>query len=143
MKPSKFIFQRLYESAFIRFGVIGAIGFFSDVCALYALRHILPLISAKIISYIVAFSVTWILNRYFTFRSRDPQRLQQWLKYVALYVVTGCLNVGMFGLLVQQFPYLYQHPIFAMIITSIAMMMINFTVSRGFVFKFSAVVKHI
>jgi len=134
-KPIFRLLEKLYQIPFIRFITIGAIGLCSDASFLYALRHVIGLIPAKIVSYIVAVIVTWILNRYFTFSSKDPRRLQQLLRYIAVYFPTGCLHVAIFAGLTHEFLFLHDHPIVPLIMTAVIITLINFTLAQRFAFR--------
>ncbi len=83
----------LYQYRFIRFAFIGGIGFIVNVCILYALRHEIGLMPARVVSYVMAVSTTWFLNRCFTFNSENPRYFREWLKYLMIYIVSGCINI--------------------------------------------------
>ncbi|WP_304985618.1 GtrA family protein [Coxiella-like endosymbiont] len=41
------------------------------------MQHKIGLIAAKIVSYIIAFTATWLLSRWFTFPSQDRRRVRK------------------------------------------------------------------
>jgi putative flippase GtrA len=131
----KKIFLLPFNSTLIRFLFIGLIGLSVDTISLLALRHFMHLMLAKIISYIIAFSVTWVFNRNFTFRSKNPKRIQEWTRYAFIYAVTGVLHVLLFAALVYAFPYLYQKPAAAVIITAIIIAFVNFVLVKRIAFQ--------
>ena len=53
---------------FLMFGTVGTVGFLVDTAVVYAMRHELGLYAAGLVSYLVATSITWVLNRTWTFR---------------------------------------------------------------------------
>src|SRR5580692_3145965 len=55
---------------FMKFGVVGVIGFLTDTAVVYGLRASLGLYGAGAVAYIVAASGNWLLNRIWTFRGR-------------------------------------------------------------------------
>lgn len=130
----KQLIQKIYTNSLLRFLFVGGLGLCTDACTLYALRGVIGLIPAKIISYLIAYSVTWILNRIFTFHSNNPRRVQEWFKYTILYSLTGVLHVMLFALLVKNNSYLHNYPIIALLITAALMSVINFAMSKKVVF---------
>jgi len=71
---------------FIKFGMVGIIGFFVDSYALYGFMDFLglDLYVGRLASYLVAATATWALNRIFTFpTSRDnySNKRKQWGKF--------------------------------------------------------------
>lgn len=129
------IAHRFYHSTFVRFGIIGALGFAADAIALYALRADLGLMTAKVVSYIIAVTVTWVLNRTFTFQSHDPKRMQQWLKYAVVYCATGGLHLIVFAYLINRYTIMHDQPIYALFITAAINALINFFVVQRVAFK--------
>jgi hypothetical protein len=55
---------------FLRFGVVGAIGFLIDTATVYAVRGSLGLYGAGLAGYVTAATGNWLLNRVWTFRGR-------------------------------------------------------------------------
>ncbi|AAO91344.1 GtrA family protein [Coxiella burnetii] len=125
----------VYRYSLIRFLTIGVIGLLIDITFLYLFRHEMGLIPAKILSYVIAVTITWFLNRCFTFRSQDSRRVQEWMRYAFIYAITGCIHVLMFTALVYRYPVLHTHPIFALIITAVVIAFINFGFTKYFAFK--------
>lgn len=128
-------FRFVYQYSLIRFLSIGVIGLLVDMTFLYALRHEMGLIPAKIVSYVIAFTTTWVLNRSFTFRSQDPRRMQEWMRYAVIYIITGCIHVLTFTYLVYHYPFLHLHPAGALLITAGIIAFINFGFSKYFAFR--------
>ncbi len=129
------LIRTFYYHPVIRFLTVGVIGLMCDATVLYALRHAIGLIPAKIVSYIVAFTVTWLLNRIFTFRSQDPKHLQEWLRCACIYVVTGVIHVLIFAFLIGRYTLMYHHPIIALLITAAIIAVFNYLALKYFVFK--------
>ena len=75
-------FQLLLE--FLRFGVVGTIGFVVDTAVLYAgLALGLGLYGGRAVSYLAAATTTWALNRVWTFRGRGNGPVhQQWALFL-------------------------------------------------------------
>jgi putative flippase GtrA len=69
-----------------KFGVVGAIGAVIDLggaSALYSVYHVGPL-KAKFISIVTATIVTYVGNRFWTFRHRDNER---WFKQILVFLL--------------------------------------------------------
>lgn len=123
----------------LRFLLVGSIGLSTNVCIVYLVRELVGLVPARVISYIVAVTVTWGLNRFFTFRSKDPKRIRQWGRYISVYLFTGTIHILAFAFLVNQFLYFNQHPIWAILMIAATIALVNFSLSKKFVFRKASV----
>jgi putative flippase GtrA len=121
---------------FLRFGVVGAIGFVVDTAVLYAgLALGLGLYGGRAVSYLAAASTTWALNRAWTFRGQgDGPVMRQWALFVVLNLVGFAFNYGTYAALVSGVALVAQHPVIGVAAGSLAGMMGNFLLSRRFVF---------
>jgi putative flippase GtrA len=120
-----------------KFGFIGVIGFAVDSAVLLCGTNIfgLDLYSARIISYVVAATTTWLGNRLLTFADRPKTSLvKQWATFLALNGVGFLANYTVYAVLVAQFPYIYEHPVWAVAVGSLAGMMFNYVASTRFIF---------
>jgi putative flippase GtrA len=80
--------------AFARFCAVGVVGFVVDAGLTLALTQMAgwqPL-PGRVLAFLVAATVTWSLNRRFTFRS--DKGAATWAPYVALTAVGAGINVG-------------------------------------------------
>ena len=102
---------------------------------LYLFRHEMGLIPEKILSYVIAVTTTWFLNRCFTFHSQDSRRVQEWMRYAFIDGITDFIHVLIFTALAYGYPVFQTHPIFALIITAIVIAFINFAFTKYFAFK--------
>ncbi|MBO9514197.1 MAG: GtrA family protein [Variovorax sp.] len=59
---------------FLSFAIVGALGFVVDVGVLYLASPHLGWYGGRIVSWWVAATATWLLNRHFTFRARPSGR---------------------------------------------------------------------
>lgn len=123
-----------YRNSFIRFLGVGTLGLLTDASMLMLLHPHIGLIPAKIVSYLIAYTVTWICNRNFTFHSQN-RLMKEWVKYTIIYSATGALHVLLFAMLVYQFSFLHQHVMLALLITAGVIAVINFGISKYFVFS--------
>lgn len=120
---------------FLRFGTVGAIGFLIDTATVYALRGRLGLYGAGMVSYLLAASCNWALNRAWTFRGRgNGPAHHQWARFLAANLVGFVLNRGTYAALVTWVPLCAAQPVFAVAAGSVAGMFVNFALSRRVVF---------
>lgn len=121
---------------FLRFGIVGTIGFIVDTTVLYAAIALgSGLYLGRAISYLSAATTTWGLNRIWTFRGRGGGPVhRQWALFVAVNLVGFALNYGTYAVLVTFVPVVTAHPILGVAAGSIAGMFANFTLSRTLVF---------
>jgi putative flippase GtrA len=121
---------------FLRFGIVGTIGFVVDTAVLYgALALGGGLYLGRAVSYLSAATTTWGLNRIWTFRGRGSGPVhRQWALFVMVNLVGFALNYGTYALLVTFVPLVAAHPILGVAAGSIAGMFTNFALSRRVVF---------
>jgi putative flippase GtrA len=121
---------------FLMFGSVGTIGFLFDTAAVYALRHSLGLYGAGMAAYVVAATVTWILNRVWTFRGLGSGPVhRQWARFLVVNLGGLVLNRGAYALLVTFVPLCAEQPVFATAAGAIAGMFVNFSLNRTMVFR--------
>jgi putative flippase GtrA len=121
---------------FMMFGVVGFIGFFVDTAIVYGLRWRLGLIGAGMVSYLVAATVTWLLNRLWTFRGSGSGPVhRQWALFLVANLLGFTLNRGTYALLVTFVPICAEQPVFAVFAGAVAGMFCNFRLSKSFVFR--------
>lgn len=123
---------------FLRFGVVGTVGFLVDTAVLYAgLALGLGLYSGRAVSYVAAASTTWALNRAWTFR--DPAGGQapmarQWALFLLVNLIGFAFNYGTYAALIGFVPMVAAHPVLGVAAGAVAGLAGNFWLSRRFVF---------
>jgi putative flippase GtrA len=121
---------------FLMFGTVGTFGWVLDTATVYGLRSQLGLYGAGLVSYVVAATGTWLLNRLWTFRgSGGGPAHRQWARFLAVNVVGFVLNRGTYALLVTFVALCAAQPVFATAAGAIAGMFVNFGLSRAIVFR--------
>ena len=121
---------------FLMFGTVGTVGFLVDTATVYALRHSLGLYGAGMAAYVVAASVTWILNRVWTFRGLGSGPMHhQWARFLVVNLGGLVLNRGTYALLVTFVALAAEQPVYATAAGAIAGMFVNFTLNRTMVFR--------
>lgn len=128
-------FQLLMQ--FLRFGLVGTIGFVVDTAVLYAgLSLGLGLYGGRAGSYLVAATTTWTLNRVWTFRGRgDGPAHRQWALFLLVNLVGFAMNYGTYAVLIASVPLVAGHPVLGVAAGAIAGMFGNFVLSRHLVFR--------
>jgi putative flippase GtrA len=123
---------------FFRFGVVGTVGFVVDTGVLYGMLALgAGLYGGRAISYIAAATVTWALNRAWTFRHRagGAPAHRQWAAFVVVNLGGFALNYGTYAALVAFVPLVAAHPVLGVAAGSVAGMFSNFFLSRALVFR--------
>lgn len=125
-------------SRFIRFGVVGTIGFGVDYTVVHT-AHFgfgVGLVPAGLMSFFVAATVNWFLNRIWTFRGRSTGRLHhEWMRYLATNGIGFVLNRGTYIALVITSPLCVAHPVIALAAGSVAGLGVNFVMSSRIVYR--------
>ncbi|WP_431305263.1 GtrA family protein [Sediminicoccus sp. BL-A-41-H5] len=123
---------------FLRFGVVGTVGFVVDSAVLLGMMALgAGPYGGRVVSYLVAASTTFALNRAWTFRSarRDAPVAAQWGRFVLLNLAGFAANYGTYAALVAGLPLVAANPVLGVAAGSLAGMFINFGLSRRFVFQ--------
>lgn len=123
---------------FCRFGMVGTLGFCVDSAALYLLMYGVGAnpYGARVVSFLLSATVTWALNRVFTFRGHHGgSKRTQWAKFLAANSVGGMVNYGTFAALIGWGEPFSTDPVLAVAAGSLAGMMFNFTASKAVVFR--------
>jgi putative flippase GtrA len=83
---------------FLRFCIVGALGFVTDFAVLYTAVEWLGLgtLSGRILSFLIAATVTWKVNRHFTFVKEGRGTVREWLSYLMFTGIGGCINVAVY-----------------------------------------------
>ena len=123
---------------FLAFSAVGTIGFAIDTATLYLVMSQLGagLYGGRVISYLVAASSTWALNRRYTFRARrSADRLGEWGRFLAANAIGGLVNYATYATLVTAYAVAAAHPVLGVAAGSLAGLLVNFTISRHVVFR--------
>jgi len=119
------------------FGVVGVLGFLVDAGTLYLTRWLgIGLIVGRVVSYLTAATSTWVLNRRYTFTSREDYRpLHEWALFMISQLAGAAFNLGVYAWLVTTSKLVSDEPVLGVAAGSLAGMLVNFFVARKFVFK--------
>ncbi len=129
--------RRKLAAQFLRFGIVGAVGFMWDWLTVHTMRQLIGLTGALILAYFVAASMNWLMNRLWTFRGTGSagSMLRQWGTFLAANSLGFLLNRGTALILVNTVAICNTHTVLALIAGTLAGMFSNFTMSRRLVFR--------
>jgi putative flippase GtrA len=128
--------RRLFLAQFLRFGIIGTLGFVWDTAIVYALTPRIGVYVAGIVSYMIVATINWALNRIWTYRNvSHGVRHRQLLMFLLANSVGLVLNRGTYGLLIALFPVCRIYLVLPVAAGGICGMFVNFYLSRRLVFK--------
>lgn len=113
-------------SRFLRFALVGGLGFATDAAVLAFLLEISPLgaFLARILSIGCAMAVTWLCNRTLTFQASGRGVLQEGARYGAVAIAVSVFNYLVYGGLLLAIPAL--SPLAALVVSSGAAMALSY-----------------
>jgi len=122
---------------FLRFGIVGALGFLWDLGTVTALTPLIGLSMATLAAYFVAATANWIVNRLWTFRNVAARGhlILQWLHFLLANSFGFLLNRGTVYALYYFAPISREYPAIALAAGALAGMSANFSLSRRLVFR--------
>lgn len=124
----------------LRFIVVGSIGFAVDATILLALTVLAgwqPL-EARVVSFMVAVTVTWLINRHVTFADRRALRANastnEYMRYVLTQSVGAAINLTVFGIALWMLPASRVHLLAPLALGSICALCFNYLALLHLVF---------
>lgn len=120
------------------FAVGGVIGFLVDAGIVQALVRGAGWnpYAARVLSFLVAASITWSWNRAVTFAHRRERRIGgEWLRWMAVMVVGALVNYGLYAWLVGAFALVRAWPALGVAAGSAVAATLNFAMARAVVFR--------
>lgn len=118
-----------------RFGLVGVVGYLVNAGLVEAFVLNMGPVRAQSLAFPAAVSVTWWLNRRFTFGASGHAPHHEWLRYVLANALGWMVNNGAYLWMIFSVSLAYQHPAIAVAVGSLAGMILNFSTSRLLVFK--------
>jgi len=119
---------------FGRFCVVGGAGFLLDAALLQALISLIGMgpYLARLLSFLGAVTLTWVLNRRYTFHSpaRNAFVQGEWLRYMRLMAFGAVVNYAAYAYCLINFPLVAQFPALGVAAGSFAGLLLNFSTSR-------------
>ncbi len=128
---------------FIRFGIVGILGFFWDTGTVYALRPFTNLYIAGTCGFLVSATLNWVVNRLWTYRHLPHAAPHvQWAKFMTANAIGFVFNRGTYFTLVSKSfsiaaktDIFHTQPVLAIAAGSIAGLCFNYFLSKRFVFS--------
>jgi len=124
-------------SRFARFAAAGGIGFLIEAVILTWLvqGQGLNIYGARAISFSVAVTATWAINRNFAFAGLQQQRRgREYSAYFLVQIIGAVINLGVFALAIAVQPGLRSLPVAPLAIGAAVALVFNFLASRNWVF---------
>jgi len=121
----------------LRFSFVGGLGFIVDSGLLVILVTAgTGFYSARLVSFPIAATVTWYLNRLWTFdTNRIARPAQEYITYLAVQLVAALANFLVYAMLLRfVLGERLQLAVVALAVGAVAGLMVNYTGSRGIVF---------
>lgn len=130
----KNLFKRRGIRQFIKFGIVGISSTVIDWGIYLLLTRIFGIyyLMAKILSFGVAVLNSYIWNRRWTFRSNDPQKLRQFIKFLTISIVGLVLNSTIMFIAVDKLKY---HDIIGLVLATGIVTIWNFLANKFYTFR--------
>ncbi len=121
----------------VLFGFAGVMGFIADTGVLYLLKPALGLYYGRLISFICAVVVTWLINRHLTFvkRASGLSLWREFSRYFGLMLGGGLVNYATYALLVSFFEAIASQPVWGVAAGSCTGMLVNYLSAKFLVFR--------
>jgi putative flippase GtrA len=122
---------------FQRFLLVGALGFLVDFAVLYMMVNLAGLgpLAGRLLSFLIAASVTWKANRHLTFVASKENARKQWLHYLMTTAIGGVVNIGIYRLWLTFSSNDNVNLFLAVTAGSAVALFVNFTLSKYVVFS--------
>lgn len=129
--------RRAVLPPFIGFLLVGTGGFVVDAGTLSLYLWGVPdgFLVGRLLSFFVAVTFTWYLNRRFTFVVTGRPSLREWARFVAVNLVGGGVNLAVYSVLVSYGDAFRALPVLAVAAGSVAGLFVNFLGASRIVFR--------
>ncbi|MDP6437183.1 MAG: GtrA family protein [Gammaproteobacteria bacterium] len=131
------IIKKYLPHGFPAFVVVGGIGFIVDASILATLIHGYGWgdYTARIVSFTVAVTVTWYLNRRYAFpATQTPDRKKEYTRYLTVQGSGMAINILVYSLCISTSELMDTWPVLALAVGSAVALIFNYVGSRLFVF---------
>jgi putative flippase GtrA/SAM-dependent methyltransferase len=136
--PSIVRYGLQHHQQFLTFACVGGTGFIVDVGVLTALVSGFgaDLYAARAVSFALAVTVTWYLNRRATFANRNAgTKRTQYARYFGVQVVGAAINLGIYAFCVESSALMRSFPVLALAAGAIPAMFFTYTASIFYAFR--------
>jgi putative flippase GtrA len=126
----------MVSSRFVRFCIVGTVGFLADSSILYAMLSLgSGPIAARLLSFLCAVFITWQLNRRMTFTASAQQDLiREGLSYLLAMSLGGALNLMTYVGVIRALPTHVWAPGAGVAAGSVVGLLVNYITARHWVF---------
>jgi len=130
----KELLKRRVFRQFIKFGLVGVSSTVIDWGIYLILTRFAGIyyLMAKILSFSFAVINSYVWNRRWTFRSNDPQKLRQFIKFLIIALVGVVLNTLIMYIVVD---YIHLNDLYGLVISSAIVMFWNFLANKFYTFR--------
>jgi putative flippase GtrA len=122
----------------LAFAAVGVAGFAVDasVMTLLVERLMWHPVQGRAVSFPLAVTTTWLLNRGLAFRGMGPRsRSAEYAGYVVIQIVGALVNVGVFLACISLMPSLVRAPVVPLAAGAAVALLLNFALLRGIVYR--------
>lgn len=122
----------------LKFGSVGIAGFIVDTAVLYVFKDTFGLYYSRLLSFLLAVSTTWVLNRTITFSELKTHHGNLWLEffhYFSLMSLGGVINIATYSSAITSSQFIESYPVIGIAIGSLAGMSFNFITSKIFIYR--------
>jgi putative flippase GtrA len=118
------------------FAIAGGVGYVVDGAILLLMAPYLGPYAGRLVSFCVAVLATWLINRQLAFRGTRSKRAlhRELLRYFIVSLGGGSVTLGVYALIVFIFSFSGLWLLVALAAGALAGLVVNFTLSRRFVF---------
>ena len=129
-----FFDNRVASRQFIKFALVGTFNTLVDFTVYIFFTRVIawPYLVAATLSFLVAVSSSFLLNRYWTFRVQNKNFFTEYLKFVLVASGGLLLSLMLLFVLVEKF---YWYDLFAKLVTILVVMNWNFFLQKYWTFK--------
>ena len=118
---------------FLKFGIVGVLNTLVNWIIFFILNTLgMYYIFSNIIAYSISTIHSYLWNTLWVFKYKDKASTDTTFKFIVLNIIGLCLNTGILYVLVDFFNL---NKLFALIITTAIVMIINYVVNKVWVFK--------
>lgn len=124
-------------AALLKFCIVGGIGFLVDA----GLTQLLGVWTSmgpywgRVPSFLCAATITWLLNRRYTFQGSGRPVSREWFSYMGANAAGGMVNYGAYSLFLVFFPIFSDRLYLPVAVGSLSGLVSNFLMSYHWVFK--------
>ncbi|TYQ17559.1 UNVERIFIED_ORG: putative flippase GtrA [Zoogloea ramigera] len=129
--------NKQFLSKFAKFALVGGgVALFDAACFWLALKLFHNSVVARTISVLLAITLSWLINRRFTFHATAiPPGWQEWLRFALSQFPGACTNAVVSVIAYHYLPYAQNNAWLSVACGSAAGLTINFLMANFFVFQ--------